>query len=153
MAIKKVYVGEKPTDIQHNITVKVGTSADKPTDADKGKPFKLGGDSTFVRCADGDPIEAILMALEPATADGVMVGTVKTGGYKEAIMAAAGWAVGDFVVAAPQAANGVLNDAAQYPRPKVKVDAAAAGPFMWRVISVVEGAVGAINAVVTLQRV
>lgn len=153
MAIKKVYIGEKPSDIQFNVTAKVGTTGDKPTDADRGKPFKLAGDSTFVRCVDGDPIEAILTALEPHTADGVMVGTVKTGGYKEAIMVGTAWTVGAFVVAAAQAAAGVNNDAAQFPRPKVKVDAAPEGPFLWRIVSVVSGAVGADGAVVTLQRV
>lgn len=149
MAIKKVHIGEKPGDIQFNITAKVGTTSDKLTDGDRGKPLKLAGDSRYVRCVDGDEIEATFMALENHTADGFAVGTVKTaGGYREAIVTAPGWKIGDLVVADVQAANGVYNDTAKFYRPKVKVGAPE--QFKWRIVASYS-AEGAANAVVTLQ--
>ena len=152
MAIKKVYIGEKPSDIQFNVTAKVGTTLVKPVDADRGKPMKLSGDSTYVFTADGDPIEAILVAIENYTADGVVVGTVRTGGYKEAIVTDAVWAVGDYVVADAQAADGTANDSDGYHRPKVQVKAdVSADYFRWRIVSVVSGT-GA-GAIVTIERV
>jgi hypothetical protein len=155
MSVKKVYIGEKAGDVQYNVTAKVGAIGALFTDGDRGKPVKLGADSTYVACAASDAMEAFIVSLENYTADQLTVGTVRTSGYKEAMIAAAGWTIGGYVVADAQAALGVYNDANQFPRPKVKISAdVSAMNFKWRICSVIPGyTVGQANAVVVLERV
>lgn len=151
MAIKKVVIGEKPQDIIHCFTAKVGTSGAKFTDADRGKPVKLIGDSQYDMCADNDPIEGYLVSIENYTADGVVVGTVREDGFKEAIMTST-FAVGDYVVAAAQNAKGTRNDADNFDRPKVKVVAdPSTHRFKTRIVAIVSGS--GVGAIVTLKRV
>lgn len=153
MALKKVYIGEKADDIRFNVTVKLGTTGAKPNDADRGKPVKLIGDSTYGLCADGDEIEGFITAIENGTADGLVIGTVRTGGYKEAVVGdGTGLAVGSYVVAAAQAALNVYNDDAKFPRPKIKAGDGTEA-IRWRIVSVVQGAVGTVGSVVTIERV
>lgn len=154
MTISKVYIGEKPADVQYNVTVKLGTTGAKPTDADRGKPVKLGGDATYILCVDGDPIEGFITSIENHPANGLVVGTVRTAGYKEAITTATGLVIGDHVVAAAQAALGTYNDAAQFPRPKIKKALGSEAGPVWRIVSTVNGggAVGAAGSVVVIER-
>lgn len=159
---KKLYIGETADANSNVTTAKVQNSAGGlAVDADRGKPVKLVGDATFKICANGDAIEGFISSIENYTADAQAVGGVRFSGPKEAIISAAGWAIGNYVVADAQAADGTYNDANQFYRPKVKVGAApsggAAGDFpggahAWRIISVVVGTVGAAGAVVTISR-
>lgn len=150
MTIKKVYIGITPSDSDDNFTCKVGTTSVHPVDADRGKPMKLIADSTYGFCADGDEIEAILMSVQNYTADQVTIGTCRSGDIAEAITTTT-YNVGDFVVAAAQAANGTANGT--FPYAKVKVPGTAPTKFLWRIVSVLSGTGGAIGDVVTIQNI
>lgn len=52
------------------------------TDNDVGKPVKLSSDTTdtFELCSDGDAIDAFIVAVDPATADGLVFATLNNGG-------------------------------------------------------------------------
>lgn len=166
MAIRKVKINEKPGDVASWVTARL----DGMKFGDFGKPVKLTGAAQYAVCADGDPIQGFARAFEDYTDEGKMVGSVQRhaggmGGFKEAMIAASGWAIGNHVVAAAQATSGTYNDAQQFHRPKVKLTAvvsdviAAAGdrdprtPYNWRIVDVVVGTVGSANAVVVLEAV
>lgn len=67
------------TDVDGYITAKLYGAV---VDADLGKPFKLktGATDTYEICVDGDPIDGFLMAIAPATADGLKLGTINIAG-------------------------------------------------------------------------
>lgn len=105
------------SDLDANITARVGSAATsgKLVDNDKGKFMKLAGDSQYNLCAAGDPIEGVLMAIEPATQDGWSMGTVNLGGESrikaicDGLQATPGTGdlnVGDFVVCGTVVAAG-----------------------------------------------
>lgn len=60
-------------------------SAHQIDDKEVGKFVKLVGESQYNLCAAGDDIEAWIMTVEAATADGFSMGTVACGGYKEVV--------------------------------------------------------------------
>jgi hypothetical protein len=163
MALKKVILSETSDDQTENvITVKLGTIGNPLTDADRGKPVKLIGDAQFDLCATGDQIEGYVASIANFTADGLTVGSVRyvePGNKKEATIAVAGWAIGNYVLADAQAARGTYNDVNQFPRPKVKLTAdqqaatIAALLFRHRIVGVMPGFnVGDANAVVIIMR-
>jgi hypothetical protein len=163
MSLKKVLLSETSDDQTENvITVKLGTVGAQFSDADRGKPVKLTGPATFGLCAAGDQIEGYVSSISNFTADGLTVGAVRyiePGNKKEAIIAAGGWAIGNYVVADAQAALGTYNDVNQFPRPKVKLTADQAAAtiqgllFRLRIVDVLPGFnVGDANAVVVVQR-
>ena len=155
MGVKsKVMIGQKPGDVQYNVTAKLGTAANQITDADVGKAVKLVGAGRFAVAADGNELEGNIQSIENYTAETYTVGTVRTGGFMEAILVGAA-NVGDYVICAAQAALGTKNDAMAFQRPKVKATADQAAAtisalkFKWRIV---DGATTD-GSVVTLQRV
>ena len=155
MGVKsKVMIGTKPGDVQYNVTAKLGTAAKQMVDADVGKAVKLVGAGRFGVVADGNELEGVIQSIENYTAESYTVGTVRTGGYVEAILVGAA-NIGDYVVCAAQAALGTKNDAMGFPRPKVKATADQAAAtisalkYKWRIVdgTTTDG------SVVTLQRV
>lgn len=163
MGTKKVILSETSSDQTENvITVNLGTVGTPLTDADRGKPVKLVGDAQFDICAAGDQIEGYVSSISNFTANGMTVGAVRyiePGNKKEAMIATAGWAIGNYVLADAQAARGTYNDVNQFPRPKVKLTAdqaaatIAALTFKLRIVGVMPGFnIGDANAVVVLMR-
>lgn len=160
--VKKVVLSETSSDQLPVVTAKLGAAGTYYTDAERGKAVKLIGDGNYGVCAAGDEIEGFVSSIENFTADNQTVGSVRvgpSGNKKEAFIATAGWAIGNYVVADAQAALGTYNDAAQFPRPRVKLTAdqvaatISALKFKWRIIAVLANAVGAANSVVVIERV
>lgn len=137
------------------ISAALGVNAGtKLTDKDVNKCVKLAANNNYVLCADGDEIEGILMSVEPHTVnDGFGFGSVllaNEGVREEATVVGTTLAVGDFVVAAAQAAVGTEQTLG---KPTVKKGTAASqgggSPFtyverspntyIWRVISLLSG--------------
>lgn len=94
----KFSFGEHLTDSQHIISAKLGTTGAKMVDADVGYPVKLGADSAFVKCSDGDQIEGFVKSIEQWTSDNHSFGGVQVGGFKKVTVYGA-IAVGDYLVA------------------------------------------------------
>lgn len=157
MALKKQYIGETADGNSNVITAMIAAVGGVlPVDADRGKALKLVGDSMYAICATGDEIEGFLTSVENFTAGGNAVVGVRTSGNKEAIMSGTGWTIPCYVVADTQAALGTLNDANQFPRPKVKAftPLVATSAFIWRVCALTPGStVGTAGAVVVIERV
>ena len=143
------------TDI---VTARVGSAANlagRLVDLDKGKLMKLDGDSQYNLCAEGDSIEGMFVALEPATQDGWAIGSVQKDGRMacicDGLQATAGTgtvAVGDFVVCGTVVAAGTdLPGGA--PRVCVATSQAVTA-FPWRVVSV--GDTGAVGDTCVIER-
>lgn len=126
---------------------------------DLNKAYKAGTAQNYVPCADGDPIEGFLTAIEPFTVNnGFVFGSVQRRGRKlvQNGAAQATLAVGDFVVAFTQTAIGTAGLA------QVKKATATAatddgalfqsGLFGWRVIRIVTGTGVALDQVL-IERV
>ena len=82
-------------------------------DEDLGKLVKLAADSRYDLCAEGDPIQGRVVAVETAMVDGYTLGTVQTAGRMnvicdglEATVGTGTIAVGDFVVCGTVVAAG-----------------------------------------------
>lgn len=98
------------------VTARVGSAADaggRVTDKEVGKFVKFAGDSQYDAVAATNPIDGVLIALEPATVDGWSIGSVMQNGRVAAICdgleATPGTgtiAVGDYVVAGTVVAKG-----------------------------------------------
>lgn len=154
MARSKVEIGQKPSDVQFNLTVMLGDAAAQIKDADVGKAVKLVGRARYAIAADGDELEGNIQSIENFTAETYTVGTIRNGGYMEALLVGAA-NIGDYVVCAAQAALGTANDASRFPRPKVKATADQTAATLrdikhkWRIVdgTTTDG------SVVTLQRV
>jgi hypothetical protein len=104
------------------------------TDADVGKFVKLVAPDTYGLCAEGDPIEGILVSLEPATIDGYSFGTVAKEDLRIKVQLQGAVSFGNFVVAGAPLARGVKQGATL---PKVKASATPTQPGVrpWRTIS------------------
>lgn len=143
-----------------DFTALLGTDAAQSvtfTDKDIGKALKLIGDSRFGICADGDEIAAKLISVEPGqTSGGFKIGTVRAVNSPlfDGVIVGATVAIGDEVVAAPQAAIGTPNGTPPYHvRMLVKKAAAAlAGGQRLKVVAFQSG-VGAAGSVVTLSKI
>ena len=140
--------GENVTDaIKDTVSCALGAAASSGIGQnDVGKAYKLGTANNYVPCADGDPIEAFLAAVEPFTVNNLFsFGSVQRRGRKIVQNGAgqAQLAVGDFVVAFTQVAIGT----AGLPQVKKATATAAtddagltnAGLYAWRVIRIVSG--------------
>ena len=98
------------------VTVRLGAgtgSSNYVTSKEVGKPVKLVGESRFDLCAAGDPIEAVIVAVENAAQDDYTLGSIVDEGYKQVtfdgLQATAGTgtvALGDYVVAGTAVAKG-----------------------------------------------
>lgn len=125
----------KPTvDVSAYFTAKVKGDI---TDADVGKPVKLSVDTTdtYELCADGDGIDAFIVGIEPATADGLHLATLNgnKAGARQRVEASGAMTVGDLVEAGAVAAAGT---AETNKLALVSTHVAAAGDIVrWRVIS------------------
>jgi len=77
------------------------------TDNDVGKPVKLSTDTTdtFELCSDGDAIDAFIVTIDPATADGLVFATLNNGGLIRC-EASGAMNVGELVEAGAVAAAG-----------------------------------------------
>ena len=118
------------------VSTKLGTDAlEKYTDADIGKPMKLGEEpGCYVVVADGDEIEGFLDNIDAGgTTDGHVFGGVACGnrGFRmEAEFSGDAGKVGDLVVAADQTAVGV-----KAPSGVGKVKAGTPAVHKWRIIA------------------
>lgn len=125
------------------------------TEANVGKFFKLTADSQYAMCAVTNPIEGVLIAVDPATRDGYVIGSVQKGGRIDALcdglQATPGTgtiAVGDLVVCGTVVADGTALTTA----PKVcKATAQTAAVFNWRVVSL--GNAGAVGDTCVIEKV
>lgn len=92
------------TNVDGYFTAKVKGAV---VDNDIGKPFKLSVDTTdtYELCADGNVIDAFLVAISPATADGLVLVTLNSKGYV-GVQASGASTVGAFVAAGAPAAIG-----------------------------------------------
>lgn len=159
------------------VTARLGATAtanDRFNDSDVNKLVKLGGDSRYVLCASGDPIEGRVNSVDTATADGYSTGSVNTAHGDRFYATADGsqaagtgaLAVGDFVVAGAPAALGTAEGALG---PKVRkatqqpgvTEAAAVGDvndqikvalFACRVVSLGTVGTGAVGTQVVVER-
>lgn len=129
----------KVNDPFANITeAALGSAADEGWgDAEVGKCVKLGASNNYELCADGDPIEGILVAIEPNTVNqGWSFGSVQRDRRMNAVLdtGETGVVVGDVVVAGAQAAVGTANTGGHPVVAKEPVPGTSAGNFKWRVI-------------------
>lgn len=124
------------------------------TDNDVGKAVKLSTDTTdtYELCADGNGIDAFIVGLEAATADGLVFGSLMAGGRKrcEADGAAN---VGDFVECGAVAVAGTA-EANKLPMVSTHI-AAATDVIRWRIISAntTDGVVADADTTVVIERV
>lgn len=119
-------------DMRAHYSACLGASAlAKLTDNDIGKPVKLGTVQNYVLCADGDEIEGFVGSISPATYnDGFAFGGVWKEG-RIAVQATGAISIGDYVVAAAQAAIGTKAD---YPKAAGNVKAGTTTKHHWRMI-------------------
>ena len=127
------------------------------TDKDIGKAVKLLGDSRFGLCADGDEIAGQLQTVEPnQTSGGYKVGTIRAVNSPlfDAAVVGATVAVGDEVVAAPQAAIGTPNGTPPYHVRMLvkKAGTALGGGQRLKVVAIQSGA-GAAGSVITVSKI
>lgn len=131
------------------------TPANAYTDKEIGKIVKLSGDSAYVLCAAGDPIEGVVAAVESYTADDFSIGSVQATDRKrvtlDGLQATPGTgviAVGDYVVTGTVVA---LGTALSGPVKVCKATSQAAGHFNWRVVS--EEGTTAVGQFAVIERV
>jgi hypothetical protein len=140
--------GENVTDaIKDTVSAALGASASSSIGQnDLNKAYKMGTAQNYVPCANGDPIEGFVNAVEPFTVNNLFsFGAVQRRGRKTVQNGAAQaqLAVGDFVVAFTQLAIGT----AGYAQVKKATATAAAddgalsnaGVYAWRVIRILSG--------------
>lgn len=146
-----------PTGAVDTARIENVSSDYKAVEKNVGKFVKLAADSQYSLCAAEDAIEGMLIAVEPATRDGFVIGSVQKEGKIDAIcdgiQATIGTgtiAVGDLVVCGTVVASGTaLTDASG---PKVaKATSQDAKLHNWRVVSL--GAAGAVGDTCVIEKV
>jgi len=101
----KELIGAEPFTTRLGVGSVNSTPANAYTDKEIGKFAKLSGTDAYVLCVVGDPIQAVITAVESYTADDFSMGSVDTEGRKRVLLdgsEAAGTgsiAIGDYVVA------------------------------------------------------
>lgn len=129
---------------------------------DLDKAYKMGVLQNYVPCADGDPIEGFVNAVEGFTVNnGFSFGSVQRRGRKTVQNGAgqATLAVGDYVVAFTQVAIGTAG-LAQVKKAAVTADVTDATPdtvaiqsnYVWRVVRILTGT-GVAGDKVLIERV
>lgn len=123
-----------------------------------GKAVKLSGESAYVLCAAGDPIEGIVSSsnlAEQGTVDGFSIGGIISTGYKEVtfdgLQATAGTgvvAIGDYVLTGTVVAKGTALTAALK---VVKATSQTPGAYKARVVSLGQAGTGAVGTVGTVE--
>ena len=151
----KELVGSQPITVRLGVGSVYSTPANAYTDKEVGKFVKLSGDSAYVLCAVGDPIQAVITGVETYNADDFSIGSVDATGRKRVLLdgsEAAGTgsiAIGDFVVAGTPVAKDTALTITTPPKVRkatnqpgaVPGDLTAAGKqalnsiFAWRLVS------------------
>ena len=151
----KELVGSQPITVRLGAGSVYSTPANAYTDKEIGKFVKLSGDSAYVLCAVGDPIQAIITGVESYNADDFSIGSVDATGRKRVLLdgsEAAGTgsiAIGDYVVAGTPVAKDTALTITTPPKVRkatnqpgaVPGDLTAAGKqalnsiFAWRLVS------------------
>lgn len=124
------------------------------TDKDAGKAMTLVADSRMAIAEDGDEIHAQLITVEAQqTSGGFRIGTCRfvSSPLLEGKVVGDTLVIGDEVVAAPQAAEGVPNDAPPYHVRMLVKKAATANGMRLKVVAIQSGT-GAAGSVVTLSK-
>lgn len=127
-------------------------------DSDVNKLVKLVGDSRFDVCAAGDEIEAKVLSVDTAIADGYSTGSIQRGPRLHVTLDGAqadgsgSIAVGDYVVAGTQTALNVPTVGGPKVRKATNQAAAKASPFAWRLVAILTGN-GAAGSTGTIERV
>ncbi len=129
----KELIGTEPFTTRLGVGSVNSTPANAYTDKEIGKFVKLSGTDAYVLCVVGDPIQAVITAVESYTADDFSIGSVFEEGRKRVLLdgsQAAGTgsiAIGDFVVAGtPVAKDTALTLTTP---PKVRKAPNQPGPF------------------------
>lgn len=126
------------------------------TDKDVGKAVKLTAESQYTLCAMGDQIEGFIAAVETATMDGFVIGSVAgtPGTRKEVVFEgtqAAGTgtiAIGTRVVCGTPAAAGTAGPL------RVRSATTQTGmDYVWRVVSLGSAGTGAVGTTGIIERV
>ena len=151
----KELVGSQPITVRLGAGSVYSTPANAYTDKEIGKFVKLSGDSAYVLCAVGDPIQAVITGVETYNADDFSIGSVDATGRKRVLLdgsEAAGTgsiAIGDYVVAGTPVAKDTALTITTPPKVRkatnqpgaVPGDLTAAGKqalnsiFAWRLVS------------------
>ena len=123
-----------------------------------GKFAKLAGESRYDLCAVGNPIEAVVWAVELQPQNGFSIGSVQEEGRVnvtfDGLQATPGTgvlAIGDYVVAGTVTAKGT-----ELPGPPKVCKATAAADalsFLWRVVSLGAAGTGAVGTTGVIARV
>lgn len=124
------------------------------TDADIGKPMKMGTQGNFQICATGDAIEGFLDNVDGGpTADGMTIGGVARGdrGFRVRAKVAGASAVLDYVVADANSAIGV-KDASGLGVVKPSGTSGATTASGWRIIAFDSDAASGTDAIAVLER-
>ena len=141
-------------------TVRLGTTGagNQYGYAEIGKAVKLSGESAYVLCAAGDPIEGIVSSsnlAEQGTVDGFSIGGIISTGYKEVtfdgLQATPGTgvvAIGDYVLTGTVVAK---DTALTGPLKVVKATSQAPGAYKARVVSLGQAGTGAVGTVGTVE--
>lgn len=141
-------------------TVRLGTTGagNQYGHEEVGKAVKLSGESAYVLCAAGDPIEGIVSSSNypnQGTVDGFAIGGIISTGYKEVtfdgLQATPGTgvvAIGDYVLTGTVVAKGTALTAAL----KVtKATSQTPGAYKARVVSLGQAGTGAVGTVGTVE--
>ena len=167
----KELVGSQPITVRLGAGSVYSTPANAYTDKEIGKFVKLSGDSAYVLCAVGDPIQAVITGVESYNADDFSIGSVDATGRKRVQLEgteAAGTgsiAIGDYVVAGTPVAKDTALTITTPPKVRkatnqpglVPADLTAAGKqalnsiFAWRLVSYDNA--GAVNDYGVIERV
>lgn len=151
----KELIGAEPFTTRLGVGSVNSTPANAYTDKEIGKFAKLSGTDAYVLCVVGDPIQAVITAVESYTADDFSMGSVDTEGRKRVLLdgsQAAGTgsiAIGDYVVCGTPVAKDTALTISTPPKVRkatnqpgaVPADLTAAGQqalnaiFAWRLIS------------------
>jgi len=115
----------------------LGVAADGWGDEDMGKAVKLSTANNYILCSDGDPMEGVVVAIEPNTVNSnVSFGSVQRNKRVLAVLdtGETGVTVGLKVTAGAQAAIGTANTGNMPVVAKEGTPGTSAGDFLWRVI-------------------
>ena len=141
-----------------SVTTKLGIAgtANNYNANDIGKIVKVIGDSAYGLCAAGDPIEAYIVSMDAATAQGFSIGSIQEEDSKfvtcDGLQGTPGTgtiAVGDYLVTGTVVAR---NTALTEPVRVCKATSQAVGFFNWRVVGFRTGS-GAVGSVALMAQV
>lgn len=152
-------VGANPRpDITDTVILDAAGAKAHVTQNDLGKAVKLGADSSYQICADGDEMEGFVVAVESFTVNGGHgFGAVQRNQRTHAVINTETPTIGDYVVAAAQAEMNTMNtlevtgQTRYMPLVKVVADPTTV-IFKWRIVAFIRTA-GTGKAIVTIERV